>query len=400
MRKLNHLRQPLQSAKAAKNRLATHLNMWRFATHGERRFRGDSRYNLENVTNGFLPRIDDSDDTELLKRICEAYSKAVNQQQSEPDIYKAAARWQQIKQRSLGPVVQALLTQDIDALRAMYRNFYRDSCSAGLLGAPYGMAKAYFSGKIKDVHRKFYLSHVLYRFDYWMEQTDGLFPLSDLANPGIGNPFGVQIGKTHISVGSEYAHYCAYRLNGLRNSAPATIAEIGGGFGGMAYYLLRNQPNTKYLDFDRPEKVALTSYYLLKAFPKLNCLLYGEKELTKKTIDESDILLMPSFELSKMPSASVDITFGSHAMADIRDAALVEYLAHITRTTRNCFLYFGNKQASETVSDLIDQRYNSFQLEKTRTSGWHSYKVSGAGVGGAAALADSTTFEQCYKRTR
>jgi hypothetical protein len=143
----------------------------------------------------------------------------------------------------------------------------------------------------------------------------------------------------------------------------------------------------------------LASYYLLKAFPQLNCLLYGEKELTKKTIDESDILLMPSFELQKMPSASVDITFGAYAMADISDAALVEYLGDITRTTRNHFLYFGNNQTSEIVSHLIGQSYNLFQLAETRTSGWHSYKVSGAGVGGAAALADSTTFEQCYKRT-
>jgi putative sugar O-methyltransferase len=278
----------------------------------------------------------------------------------------------------------------------MYRNFFRDPCSTGLLGVPFGMSKAYFGGTIKDIHRRFYLSHVLYRFDYWKAQTQSRFELRDLAGPGIGNPFGVLIGGTHINVGAEYAHYCAHRIDSMLDSKAATVAEIGGGFGGMAYYLLRDRPEVTYLDFDVPESIALTSYYLIKAFPKLKFLLYGEDRLTADAISQADVVLLPLFELETMPADSIDLTFSSHAMSDISSGAMVEYLEHINRTTRDCFLYIGKERTSESISDLFDQRGDSFKLSETRASGWHSHKVSGAG---SALGLGSTILEQVYTRT-
>jgi putative sugar O-methyltransferase len=400
MVKLKHLRHPFQAARTAEALLAIRFNMWMFARHGAHRFRGDARYDLQNVTHGFAPCIDGTaDDTELLERICAAYSKAVQQQQSAPEAYKATEWWQDVRQRSLGPVMHALLTRDIVVLRRMYRNFFRDTCSAGLLGAPYGMSKAYFGGKIKDVHRHFYLTHVLYRFDYWKQETNERFTLRDLAGPGVGNPFGVVIDGTHISVGSEYAHYCAQRIGSHLVSTDSTVAEIGGGFGGMAYYLLRDQPGVTYLDFDVPESIALTSYYLMKAFPKLKFLLYGEEALTKRALAQVDVALMPSFELEKMPTESVDVSFSSHSMSDMSSEAMAEYLKNIDHMTRSCFFHIGKKQASDSLSELISRKYDSFKLTGMRTSDWHSHKVSGAGVGGAAGLAASTIFEQCYMRT-
>jgi hypothetical protein len=108
---------------------------------------------------------------------------------------------------------------------------------------------------------------------------------------------------------------------------------------------------------------------------------------------------MPVFELAAMPVESVDVAFSSHAMSDISSEALVDYLDNIDRMTRGCFLYIGNSRASESISGLMRQRHDSFEQTETRSSGWHSHKVSGAGVGGAAGLAASTMLEQCYRRT-
>ena len=401
MVKIKHLRHPFQTATAAKALLSARFNMWRFAAHGERRFRGDARFDLQNVTEGFKSRLDDSrDDGEILDRICEAYIKAEQREQSVPETYKATEQWRQVRQRSLRPVIDALLKRDIVGLRRMYRNFFRDPCSSGLLGAPNGMSKAYFGGAIKDMYRRFYLSHVLYRIDYWATQTDRRFELSDLAGPLIGNPFGVLIDGTFVRVGAEYAHYCAYRVGCLLDAEEvATVAEIGGGFGGMAYYLLRDRPKTTYLDFDNLECIALTSYYLMKAFPSLTFMLYGEKELTRESIAHADVVLMPTFELASMPTESVDVTFGSHAMSDISPEATIEYLNNVVRTTRGSFLYIGNRKTTGSISDLVNRKSDLFRLAETRSSGWHSHKISGAGVGGAAGLAASMMFEQCYKRS-
>jgi putative sugar O-methyltransferase len=398
MLKLKYLRHPFRTAKVAKGLFTARWSMWRFASYGERRFRGDARFDLSFVTNGFQSRIDSSsDDTEILKRICAAYNKATEQQSLTSQAYQATEWWQAVRQQSLGPVVQALVTEDVDSLRKMYRNFYRDACSAGLLSAPYGMAKEYFGGQMKEVHRRFYLSHVLCRFDYWMEQTNGRFTLHDLKGPGVGNPFGVVVDGTHISVGSEYAHNCAQQISSLLGVENRVVAEIGGGFGGMAYYLLRDSPGVTYLDFDVPESIALATYYLMKSFPTLKFLLYGEEDLS--AIARADVVLLPVFELAKMPTRSVDLTFSSHAMSDISPGAMTEYLQNIDRMTRDCFFYMGKQRGSEAIEALIKKEHTSFELTETRTSGWHSHKVSGVGVGGVAGLADSTILEQRYTRS-
>jgi putative sugar O-methyltransferase len=372
--KSKHLRHPLRTAKLAKALLAERINMARFADRGERSFAGDPRFDLRSVTAGFAARLDDrSADAMLLERICTAYIKAVETQQSAREAYTASEWWEQVRQGSLGPVMHALLNRDIPALQTMYRNFFRDPCSTGLIGVPYGASRARFS--VKDAHRRFYLIDVLYRIDYWMAQTDGRFALRDLAGPGVGNPFGVIMDGTLVEAGAEYRHYCAHRVAGLLDSEKGVVAEIGGGFGGMAYYLLRDRSGVTYLDFDVPESLALASYYLMKAFPQLRFLLFGEETLTKEAIACADVALMPVFELATMPAGSVDVTFSSHAVSDISLDAAAEYLRHIARITRSGFLFIGSNDASQALSDLIERRGDSFRMVETRSSGWHSHKI-------------------------
>jgi hypothetical protein len=57
------------------------------------------------------------------------------------------------------------------------------------------------------------------------------------------------------------------------------VVELGGGFGGLAYYLIRDNPQVTYLDFDLPEATALASYYLMRSLPSLSIQLYGEVDL-------------------------------------------------------------------------------------------------------------------------
>ncbi|HZB89093.1 MAG TPA: putative sugar O-methyltransferase [Terracidiphilus sp.] len=405
--KLNNLFHPLGAARKAKASLAAHISMWKFGNHGRGRFRGDPRYDLEKVSRGFASRIDETfDDTALLKRICAAYNASVARQTAEPHAFTTVEAWDRLHEGRLSPSIRALLENDTESLAKMYRNFYRDPCSAGLLAPPSGMSKAYFGGRIKDIYRHFYMSHVLYRLDYWKEITSGRFQLKDLAGPGIGNPFGVTIDGTHIGVGAEYAHYCADRVVGLMDRAVAqrsatrrtAVAEIGGGFGAIAYYLLRDRRSLTYFNFDVPERAALSSYYLMRAFPQLTFLLYGEKPLTSDTISQPDAVLLPAFALAAMPRASVDIAFSSNGLANFSPDAVNEALRSIVTMTRDSLLYIGNETLARSIAGRLGNEDGSFTLADKRMSGWHSHKVSGAGVGGAAGLAASTLHEQTFTR--
>ena len=80
MIKMKHLRHPLRTANTARSRIAAYLARKRFADEGERRFDGDARYDLRNVTRGFVSCIDDAeDDSALLERICRAFKTAEQQ---------------------------------------------------------------------------------------------------------------------------------------------------------------------------------------------------------------------------------------------------------------------------------------------------------------------------------
>ena len=397
--RLQGLLYPVRSVKKLRSRLATHLHIRTFARHGQQRFQGDDRYNLETVSDGFRSRVDGtSDDTSILERICDSYHAATNDRNARQNSASLTDWANTNPDTRLDAFRKALLTRDLAALARMCKNFYRDACSSGLLAPPGGLAKAYFSGPIGDTYRHFYMSHVLYRLDYWKTLTDGKYAIQALAGPGIGNPFGVVLDGTHVAVGAEHSHYCARRVIEQIPSGKTTVAEVRGGFGGIAYYVLRDRPGIRYIDIDIPEYLALASYYLMKAFPHLQFLCYGEKPITSRSIDEVDIVFVPRHVLHGLPSSSVDMTYTVFGLSSLSAEATSHCLDGIDRITNDLLFLISNKDKAGDVLEVMQAQHRSFELVDTHQTGWHSHKVSGAGVGGAANREASMILEQSYAR--
>ncbi len=371
--KARHLRHPLSTLARAKFLAKTYFDVKSFPYRSRLRFLGDSRYQLENVTTGFASRVaDSSDDRALLERICAAYIKATDNQKAAPEAYQPSKWWDQ-QQTRLQPVTQALKKRDIHALRFMYSNFYRDPCSSGLMpvtGMPW-----HPPGAMKGIDRHSYLGDCLCSIDYWRDRTAGRFAVGDLAGPNVGNPFGVMLDGTLVRFEAPFQHYCAYRLSSISGVGPSTIAEIGGGFGGMAYFLLRDRQPLTYFDFDLPETVALASYFLMKAFPSLTFLLYGEKPMTREEISHANVVLMPLFEIEQLQPRSVDVAFSSHAMSSLPSRFIAHYLEIIGRITRGYFLHIGGKIGTRAISEQASQR-RDMRLVDTCVSGWNGHKTT------------------------
>ena len=200
-----HLRHPFRTLAKATVKAKTYFDVKSFPYRSRLRFRGDPRYQLQNVTRGLESRIETcSDDGELLQRICAAYIKAVEHQETAGETYRPTKWWQE-QQTRLQPVMRALKNRDIPALRHMYGNFYRDPCSTGLVPMT-GMPWAVPPGKFTNIDRHFHLAASLCAIDYWKERTGGRFAISDLAGPNIGNPFGTMVDGTLVrgEAGSEF----------------------------------------------------------------------------------------------------------------------------------------------------------------------------------------------------
>jgi hypothetical protein len=192
----------------------------------------------------------------------------------------------------------------------------------------------------------------------------------------VGNPFGIYLDEMLIRAGAPYQHYCAHMIDSVVPSSDPVVAEIGGGFGGTAYYLLRDCANMTYFNFDVPESLALSSYYLLKAFPKLQLHLFGESDAPNAVSGQATAFLMPLWELSNLPPASFDIVFSSHSMSDLSHKALLDYLRIICRVTRDSFLYIGNSPAANLMNEVIRQSYPTAILANRSSSGWNDYHHS------------------------
>ena len=341
------------------------------------RFKDDPRYCLDRVPDGFALRPEpDVDDAALLARICTAYIKATKYQSSAPPAFQPTRWWQRIAEKNLGPVARALAARDLDALGRMYRNFFRDPCSTGLLGLPVDMPKCYFGARIEAFYREFFLGDALHRLDLWRSWTGNRFPFSALAAPNIGNPYGVVIDGVLIRIAAEYQHFYAQEIGRLlRPENPGTVMEIGGGFGGMAYYLIRDYPGVKYIDFDVPESSALASYYLLKSFPKLKATLYGEAPLTLRTLVDSDIVLWPSCELPRMPENSVDIAFNSHVLRDMPARVTCKYIEQMIRITRGHILNLDRSATVRLFSAQLHRQAGQFHLVRMRPVFWNSART-------------------------
>jgi len=339
---------------------------------GKLRFTNDPNFRPDLVPNYFVPRlVDGQDDLVILKRIIAAYKKAKVKQKSAGEAFNVSNEWLSIYERNLGPVMKALLSENVAELQRMYQNFFRDPCSTGLLGLPINIPNVFTGGVIKQRFREYILCDVLHRYDLWKKRTGNKYSATVLSAPLVGNPYGYTMDGIFIRGGADYQHYYAHAIAELVGSSEKQlVVELGGGFGGLAYYLVRDNPQVTYVDFDLPEATALASYYLMRSLPDVPIRLYGEVELSPAALAAPGFVLMPSFEILKMPSKSAAVSFNSYSLAEMSPAATRVYLDQITRVTNGYFLHVNHNKNAVLSADKFGVEERGFRLINRELAGW------------------------------
>ena len=317
-------------------------------------------------------RAEEDDDTRLLERICAAYSKMIKEAPRHSRDYGPSPWWKSVERKMLSEVQKALRAQDIAALRVMYENFFCAACGTGLVRRPVKIEDARNQFDSDEVRLSVIREDTFYRIGYWRTQTDGRLPISALQSPDVGNPFGVTIDGTLIAAGAESQHACAHRIAQIAG-AQSTVVEIGGGFGNMAHYLLKTDATIKYIDFDIPESLALTAYFLGRSAPDRAMVLYGEKEFASGPTIASESALMPPWTMEKLPDKCVDVTFSSHVLWDLTPSAREKYLEEIARFTSGVLIDVSSEkdEAAESYESL-------FTCVARRQSYWNLYRAPDA----------------------
>jgi hypothetical protein len=288
------------------------------------------------------PRPIAEDDLTLCGRLIAAYAAAAGGRQASE---QAEGMWSWIidaRQRALAEVLEA---HDTSALASMLASMFQ---SRFILGIAYG-------DLCRHSDESPLAAHI-----WWLKALDGLLSLAEATGavpaegpeqgvlgqafengiadvvqktedqlgisidfPDVGAPYGLMAADKLIPLESPEQIYAAMRLRDamrlhLQPKETVHVVEIGGGYGGMAYWFLQLQTNVKHYSIvDLPTVNVLQGYFLSKVLGTHAVSFFGETP--------AQVVIVPDSELRTL--APCDVLVNKDSFPEMPEEALSEYLA-------------------------------------------------------------------------
>lgn len=165
--------------------------------------------------------------------------------------------------------------------------------------------------------------------------------------PDVGAAYGSLVGGRLITPETPDQIYGAARLRDVLDEhvppsgEPATIVEIGGGYGGMAYWLLQ-MVDARYVILDLPIIGVLQGYFLSQALGHDAVAFHGEPA--------AQVTILPGHALASV-AVPFDVLANKDSLPEIAADAAVGYLAWGRSACRAAF-YSYNQEAAAPFDDV------------------------------------------------
>ena len=173
------------------------------------------------------------------------------------------------------------------------------------------------------------------------------------------NWFSIQ----HVSSGvEEYRHpYIAKRVSKYIENENSIICEIGAGLGGVCKDILTkcNPKNKyKYIIFDIPEVLFVTSYFLSLKLGKNFKIFYYDGNESKfdfnKTLEEYDLILLPHYMVEYIPKNIVDIFINTGSFCEMPKDVCKHYFNKILESSKDSTKFYFEFRAEDKIKDKRD----------------------------------------------
>ena len=321
-----------------------------------------------DISNAFNSRQSLLPESQVLERIKKSYAKAKQDQLKASDDYQVSREWLPIYEGYMGSTIDVLLNGDIDSMHQLYSNFFRHPCSTGLHGMHFEMVEKYMTATPSTEDLQKYINEISIRARLFLLNCTNTHP-SVLSRPSVGNPYGYHMidpdgNRNFIYGGAEHHYYYAERIKMLlRENKGSKVLELGGGFGGMASFLLRDFNLSMYCGIDLPENLALQSYFLMTLFPNKKFGLYGEFDINNmNNLDDNyDVLLLPNFCIENIPDDYFSLFYNSYSLAEMSLDVANNYLKHASNICQS-YIYHVNHVHWPVSSDSFIINPKKFEL--------------------------------------
>ena len=316
-----------------------------------------SRYraaDLEGLALGLVDRqssVDEEHHGKTLKKIVDAYHQAQAVPESSlPLPYHVGGAWRDDISTRRKEYLDAFESGDSATLGRLFANFFRNSGVAGT------WSHNYYPNIVNGGRgvKKGFVSAILEDYQVWKDLVEDR-DISAVSAPTVGNPWGYLMDGSLIMADSFRLHYHANKVQNLLSDINRpVVVEIGGGYGGFAYYLLNRREPCAYIGYDLPIVLAIQTYYLMNAFPEKKFLLFDsiETEISGEIIEKYDVILMPHFHLPRLANDTVDLFINANSLSEMDYPTINEYLTNIGRT---CKHFFFHENSDKTVLNVGHQ---------------------------------------------
>jgi hypothetical protein len=324
------------------------------------------RYELASIGDDTVNA--DECDVRLAAVIKSSYEKMASKIKTVEDVYKPGSMWKGIINDNKKDFYASLFSGDINKLANVFANFFRTSAITG-----FWEGGAYKNFSDNPNKRRSFIEATGRCYDFWKVVMNQQVEVVEL--PDVGNPWGCKIENSIVSTAQFKLHYHASQVyNLVKDEERPVVLEIGGGFGGLGYYLFKMGFKGVYLNFDLPESLILSEYFLMKSFKEKNTLIYdGQNRLSSEDMDSHDIILMPNFMLKDLPELSVDLVVNTRSFSEMPYNTVDEYMSQIDKVCTKYF-YHDNANIKSHEFELPADEFpipDSFKLLMKAKSLWY-----------------------------
>ena len=247
--------------------------------------------------------------------------------------------WQTFVEKDKIRYIELIDRGEVYGLATMLTSFMRNSGSIGLIEK--GLLNRW--GIKQNCAHVNAIYKLVSRAQKYLDEIPSLSTLN--LGSRIGNPYLVDIkGKKNSFslINSQRYVYEFLSLVHLDFESKYNILNIGGGFGGMEFHLIRLLKQSTCVIVDLTQTLIFSFYYLSRQYPEKKISYFTGNGDLGSIIDQNDVIFVPDWAAQKVPENYFDAVINRNALENIYRPNSLGYMGVISKVLKSKGSFFSN----------------------------------------------------------
>lgn len=188
-------------------------------------------------------------------------------------------------------------------------------------------------------------------FADYVRRRDRMKLFSSIEEPMLGNPFSIRYRGRIISqdlLNSMLEFYSATEASRIKQDI-GSVAEIGAGYGRLAYVFLKALSKSTYCIIDIPPALYISQEYLSQLFPGERIFRFRPFSSfadIRQEFESSRVRFLMAHQIELLPQKSFDLVLNVSSFQEMSRDQISNYTGHLGRLSRK---YFYTKQWKRSI---------------------------------------------------